>query len=56
MIDCPMCSKMFRHIHEYISSQDIKKRIVYYCCDCDYTLILSKDVKSVIWQKDVTQT
>ena len=49
-IYCPKCKKVMRKIHNYMSEND-KKLNVYYCCDCDYILILDDKVKTVEWVK-----
>lgn len=50
MITCPHCNDEMRDIHEYISQDDITF-IVWHCCRCDFTLVLKKEINSVIWEK-----
>jgi transposase-like protein len=48
MITCPYCKIEMREILEYINVKN-ERQTVYYCPDCDSTLVLPPSAKSVVW-------
>ena len=51
MITCALCGQEPRKIHEYVVDNSGNKYVVWYCCSCDWTLVLTKSITNVIWEK-----
>ena len=45
MITCPKCNKEMHNVYE----DEEKEMVVYYCCGCDYRLVLHECVKRITW-------
>ena len=47
IIHCEKCNEGMLKVHQYNDSG--KQKNVYYCCKCDYTLVLDADIFGIDW-------